>query len=76
SEYVSKTVRVLSWGAVPRHCPPPGEIPVSVKNKIGLYTRNALRVQDELETLTSNEAPSIKANTVQALGQTVDGTQR
>ncbi|ACB92315.1 DUF4156 domain-containing protein [Xylella fastidiosa subsp. morus] len=75
-ESVGKTVRVLPWGTVPSDCQSQGEITVSVKNKIGFYTRNALRVQDELETLARNEAPSINANTVQALGQPVDGTQR
>lgn len=49
-------MRVLPWGAVPSDCQSQGEITVSVKNKIGFYTRNALRVQDELETLARNEA--------------------
>ncbi|AXI83635.1 DUF4156 domain-containing protein [Xylella taiwanensis] len=75
-ESVGKTVRVLPRGTVPNDCQSQGEIMVSVKNKVGFYTRNPLRVQDELETLARNEAPSINANTVQALGPPVDGNQR
>ncbi|HHW4679905.1 MAG TPA: DUF4156 domain-containing protein [Xylella taiwanensis] len=75
-ESIGKTVRVLPRGAVPNDCQSQGEIMVSVKNKVGFYTRNPLRVQDELETLARNEAPSINANTVQALGSPIDGNQR
>ncbi|HHW4678749.1 MAG TPA: DUF4156 domain-containing protein [Xylella sp.] len=75
-ESTGKTVRVLPRGPVPADCQSQGEIMVSVKNKIGFYTRNPLRVQDELETLARNEAPSINANTIQASGLPMDGNQR
>lgn len=49
---------------------------VTVKSKVGFYNRNPLRVQEELETLARNEAPGANANTVQAQGQPLDGSQR
>ena len=71
-----KAVRVIAAGAAPADCTPRGEIVVSVKNKVGFYERNALRVQEELETLARNEASSVAANTVQPLGRPADGEQR
>lgn len=71
-----KAVRVLPAGAVPPGCENKGEIEVSVKNKVGFYTRNPLRVQDELETLARNEAPSASANAVQSLAPPENGHQR
>lgn len=69
-------VRVLPAGAAPPSCEKRGEVAVSVKDKVGFYERNALRVRDELETLARNEAPGIQADTVQALGEPADGSQR
>ncbi|KRG46908.1 hypothetical protein ARC20_04365 [Stenotrophomonas panacihumi] len=71
-----KAVRVIPPGAVPANCQQKGEVVVSVKNKVGFYNRNPLRVQEELETLARNEAPSAGANAVQAEGQPADGSQR
>ncbi|MNM56607.1 hypothetical protein D3C81_677820 [compost metagenome] len=71
-----KAVRVLPNGPVAPGCVAKGEIVVSVKNKVGFYNRNPLRVQEELETLARNEAPSAGANAVQATGQPADGSQR
>lgn len=71
-----KAVRVLPAGPVAAGCVAKGEIAVSVKNKVGFYSRNPLRVQEELETLARNEAPSAGANAVQASNQPVDGSQR
>ncbi|MCD7099584.1 DUF4156 domain-containing protein [Stenotrophomonas sp. MMGLT7] len=71
-----KAVRVLPPGPLPAGCQPKGEVVVSVKSKVGFYNRNALRVQEELETLARNEAPSAGANAVQAQGQPSDGSQR
>ena len=53
-----------------------GEVVVSVKSKVGFYNRNPLRVQEELETLARNEAPSAGANAVQAAAAPADGSQR
>jgi len=75
-EPVGKTVRVLPAGAVPSGCQSKGEVVVTVKSKVGFYNRNPLRVQDELETLARNEAPSAGANAVQAAGLPADGSQR
>ncbi len=60
----------------PAGCEKRGEVEVSVKDSVAFYDRNALRVQDELETLARNEAPGLGADTVQALGPPADGSQR
>src|SRR4249919_281509 len=57
-------------------CEKRGEIEVSVKDRLGPYEREALRVRDELETLARNEAPSLGADTVQPTGAPQDGAQR
>ena len=75
-EPVGKTVRVLPAGQLPSGCQTKGEVVVTVKSKVGFYNRNPLRVQEELETLARNEAPSAGANAVQAAGQPTDGSQR
>lgn len=53
-----------------------GEVAVSVKDRLGPYERNEIKVRDELETLARNEAPSMGADTVQPKGDPVDGEQR
>jgi len=60
----------------PAGCEQRGEVEVSVKDSLGPYERNPLRVRDELETLARNEAPGLDADTVQALGEPADGRQR
>jgi uncharacterized protein DUF4156 len=70
----ASAVRVVN--AAPSGCQPRGEVEVSVKSALGPYERNQLRVRDELETLARNEAPGLKADTVQALGEPADGKQR
>lgn len=60
----------------PAGCEQRGEVEVSVKDALGPYERNPLRVRDELETLARNEAPGLNADTVQALGEPADGRQR
>lgn len=62
--------------APPAGCVRRGEVEVSVKQRLGPYGRNPLRVRDELETLARNEAPGLGADTVQPLAEPVDGTQR
>ncbi|MDV0440163.1 DUF4156 domain-containing protein [Xanthomonas sacchari] len=71
-----KGVRVLPPGQAPSGCEKRGEVVVSVKSSVGFYQRNPLRVREELETLARNEAPGVGANTVQAMGDPVDGDQR
>ncbi|WDJ06407.1 DUF4156 domain-containing protein [Xanthomonas campestris] len=75
-EQSGKGVQVLPAGPVPAGCQQQGEVVVTVKSKVGFYNRNPLRVQEELETLARNEAPGANANTVQAQGQPLDGSQR
>ena len=72
----ASAVRVLAAGPAPANCENRGEVEVSVKDSLGPYERNPLRVRDELETLARNEAAGIPANTVQPLGDPADGAQR
>jgi len=60
----------------PAGCQNRGEVEVSVKDSVAFYDRNALRVQEELETLARNEAPGLGADTVQPLGPPKEGSQR
>ena len=71
-----KAVRVLPAGPVAPGCVTKSDIEVTVTNKVGFYNRNPLRVQEELETLARNEAPSAGANAVQAAAAPADGSQR
>jgi hypothetical protein len=57
-------------------CQQRGEIAVSVKDRLGPYSRDPIRVRDELETLARNEAPGLQADTVQPKGDPADGEQR
>jgi hypothetical protein len=57
-------------------CQRRGEIAVSVKDRLGPYQRDPIRVRDELETLARNEAPGLQADTVQPKTEPVDGEQR
>jgi len=69
-------VRVIAIGKDMSACQKRGEITVSVKDRLGPYERDALRVKDELEVLARNEAPGLKADTVQAMAEVNDGTQK
>lgn len=69
-------VRVLALGAAPAACEKRGEVDVSVKDRLGPYERDELRVKDELETLARNEAPSLSADTIQPKSAPADGAQR
>ena len=60
----------------PAGCEKRGEVEVSVKDRLGPYERNQLRVREELETLARNEAPGLNADTVQPLDAPTDGVQR
>ena len=57
-------------------CTKRGEVGVAVKDNVGLYQRNDLKVRDELETMARNEAASLSADTVQALNEPSAGEQR
>ena len=72
----AKQVRVVAPGAAPAGCTRAGEIEVTVKNSVGFYERDAVKVRDELETLARNEAAGVPADTVQALGEPSGGSQR
>ena len=72
----ASAVRVISAGPAPAGCERRGEITVSVKDRLGFYERNDLRVHEELETLARNEAPGIAADTIQPLAAASDGEQR
>ena len=70
----AQNVRVLR--AAPADCEKVGEIDVEVTDKVMLYKRNPLRVAEELETLARNQAASIPATDIHALGPPAEGTQR
>ena len=70
------SVRVAAAGKSMAACEKRGEVVVSVKNRLGPYERDAMRVRDELETLARNEAPSLRADTVQPKSEPQDGEQR
>jgi hypothetical protein len=69
-------VRVLRADQDTSACEKRGEIEVSVKDRLGPYERNEIRVIDELETLARNEAPGLGADTVQPMAAPKDGEQR
>ena len=69
-------VRVVGPASSMGACELRGEVVVSVKDRLGPYERDELRVKDELETLARNEAPSLRADTVQPKGAPLDGEQR
>ena len=69
-------VRVLPLGQQMASCRRLGEIAVSVKDRVGPYERNTIKVRDELETLARNEALTLNANTVQPEAEPADGQQR
>ena len=69
-------VTVVAQGKDMSACEKRGEVEVSVKNRLGPYERDEMRVLDELETLARNEAPDLRADTVQPKAAPVDGGQR
>lgn len=69
-------VRVLAADAITDGCTTRGEIGVSVKDKVGLYRRNDLKVRDELETMARNEAVGLSADAIKPLDEPYAGEQR
>ena len=69
-------VRVAHRGDDLSGCARRGEVGVSVRDRVGLYQRNDLKVRDELETMARNEAASLSADTVQAVNEPSGGEQR
>lgn len=68
-------VRVARAGDDLSGCTRRGKVGVSVRDNVGLYQRNDLKVRDELETMARNEAASLNADTVQPINQPSDGEQ-
>ena len=69
-------VRVAALGQDLSACERRGEVSVSVRDRLGPYERNDIKVRDELETLARNEAPGLGADTVQPKAEPDDGEQR
>lgn len=67
-------VRVAYDGRVDG-CDKAGEITVSVKDRVGFYERNDLKVKDELETLARNQAVTLPADTIVARAAPHNGEQ-
>ena len=72
----AQAVRVARTGEDLSACPRAGEISVSVRDRVGFYERDDLKVRDELETLARNEADALQADTLQAAGPPLAGEQR
>jgi hypothetical protein len=70
----AQTVRVAYDGNV-AGCRQVGDVGVSVKDKVGFYQRNDLKVRDELESLARNEAATMHADTIKAIDEPHDGEQ-
>ena len=68
-------IRVAYNGGV-EACQNLGDITVSVKDRVGPYQRNAIKVRDELESLARNQAVELQADTITPLGEPKDGEQR
>lgn len=69
-------VKVAAAGQDMSSCERRGEVSVSVRDRLGPYERNDIKVRDELETLARNEAPGLGADTVQPKAGPDDGEQR
>jgi hypothetical protein len=69
-------VRVVAAGTDLAHCKKLGEIGVEVKDKVGFYRRDPLKVRDELEVMARNEAPRLGADTLQPMDEPLNGEQR
>lgn len=69
-------IRVARAGESLSACQRVGEITVTVKDQIGLYRRDPIKVRDELEVMARNEAPRMQADTLQAVDEPVNGEQR
>lgn len=72
----AKAVRVARAGEDLSACQRAGEIAVSVRDQVGFYSRDALKVRDELETLARNEAGALRADTIQPMAPPLSGEQR
>lgn len=69
-------VRVVAADTDLAHCKKLGEIGVEVKDKVGFYRRDPLKVRDELEVMARNEAPRLGADTLQPMDEPLNGEQR
>lgn len=69
-------VRVARADESLSQCKRLGEIAVEVKDKVGFYRRDPIKVQDELEVMARNEAPRMNADTLQAVAPPLNGEQR
>ncbi|TZF90234.1 DUF4156 domain-containing protein [Cognatilysobacter lacus] len=70
------SVRVLAMNASTAGCTKLGEIEGNVTDRVAVYQRNPLRVQEELETMARNEAVGLTANAVIPVEAPHDGRQR
>lgn len=62
--------------SAPSGCQKLGEVEVSVRHSVAFVERNPLRVREELETLARNEGPGMGADTMHAMTEPLNGTQR
>ncbi len=71
-----QAIRVARDGEDLSYCQRLGEIAVSVKDQVGFYQRDPIKVKDELEVMARNEAPSMNADTLKAIDEPLNGEQR
>lgn len=69
-------VEVAALGKDMSACQRIGYVDVSVRDRLGPYERDALKIRDELETLARNEAPGLSADTVQPEAEPNKDSQR
>lgn len=75
-EPAGHAVRLAAAGEDLAACKRLGEIGVAVKDQVGFYRRDPIKVQDELEVMARNEAPRLQADTLQPLDAPLNGEQR
>jgi Domain of unknown function (DUF4156) len=68
-------VRVVYEGNV-TGCRDAGTVAVTVADKIAFYHRSETKVRDELETMARNEAANLPADTIKAISEPHEGSQR
>jgi hypothetical protein len=65
----------VAYFGVSGDCRHLGDVSVSVAHRVAGVNRSGIKVKDELESLARNEAASMGANTIEALGEASEGQQ-
>lgn len=65
----------VAYFGVSGNCRHLGDVSVSVAHRVAGVNRSDLKVKDELESLARNEAATMGADTIEALGEPSEGQQ-